>query len=111
VIVGSHPEFPMAVRSECRQEECAEEEDRSQALDPSAGSTTVGSRRTCTFLKVQGVEGSQNPERRRTVHLQAGHVDIDQHFADWRVKGTMFPNFSKSRYAESRLNLSRQIKV
>jgi hypothetical protein len=38
VIAGSHPEFPMAVRSECRQEERAEEEDRSQALDPSTGS-------------------------------------------------------------------------
>jgi hypothetical protein len=49
-----------------------------------------------------------------------GHVGKDRHFADWRVKGTMFdwrvkgtgfPNLSKSRYAKSRLNLSRQIKV
>jgi hypothetical protein len=63
------------------------------------------------FFKVQGVEGSQNPERRRTVHLQAGHVGIDRQFADWRVKGTMFPNLSKSRYLKSRFNLSRQIKV
>ena len=38
VIAASHPEFPMVVRSEYRQEEHAEEEDRSQALDLSAGS-------------------------------------------------------------------------
>jgi hypothetical protein len=38
VIIGSHPEFPMAFKSECRQEECAEEEDRSRELDPSTGS-------------------------------------------------------------------------
>ena len=73
--------------------------------------TIVGSGRTYTFIKVQGVEGSQNPERRRTVHLQAGHMGIDRQFADWRVKGTIFPNLSKSRYLKSRSNLSRQIKV
>jgi hypothetical protein len=38
VITGSHPEFSMAVRYECRQEERAEEEYISQALDPSVGS-------------------------------------------------------------------------
>jgi hypothetical protein len=38
VIVGSHPEFPMTVRSQCRQEERTDMEDRSRALDPSAGS-------------------------------------------------------------------------
>jgi hypothetical protein len=38
VIVGSHPEFPMTVRSQYRQEERADMEDRSQALDLSAGS-------------------------------------------------------------------------
>jgi hypothetical protein len=63
------------------------------------------------FFKVKGVEGSQNPERRRTVHLQAGHVVIDRQFIDWRVKGMMFPNFLKSRYLKARSNLSRQINV
>jgi hypothetical protein len=38
VIIGSHPEFMMTIRSQCRQEECADMEDRSRALDPSAGS-------------------------------------------------------------------------
>jgi hypothetical protein len=38
VIIESRYEFLMVVRYECRQEERAEEEDRSQALDPSAGS-------------------------------------------------------------------------
>jgi hypothetical protein len=39
VIVGSHPEFPtMIVRSQCRQEERVDMEDRSRALEPSAGS-------------------------------------------------------------------------
>jgi hypothetical protein len=37
VIVGSHPEFPMTVRSQYRQEECTDMEDRSRALDPSVG--------------------------------------------------------------------------
>jgi hypothetical protein len=58
------------------------------------------------FFKVQGVEGSQNPERRKTVHIQEGHVGIDRQFVDWRVKGMMFPNLSKSRF-----NLGRQIKI
>jgi hypothetical protein len=57
------------------------------------------------LFKVKGVEGSQNLER-KTIHLQAGHVGIDRHFVDWRVKGIEFPNLSKSRF-----NLSRQIKV
>ena len=35
VIIGSHPEFSMTVRSQCRQEECADMEDRSRALDSS----------------------------------------------------------------------------
>jgi hypothetical protein len=34
VIVASHPEFPMTVKSQCRQEEHADMEDRSRALDP-----------------------------------------------------------------------------
>jgi hypothetical protein len=37
VIVGPHPEFPMTVRSQCRQEERIDMEDRSQVLDPSVG--------------------------------------------------------------------------
>jgi hypothetical protein len=67
---------------------------------------------------VQGVAGltksrkkEDRPSSRRTVHHQAGHVGIDCHFADGRVKGTGFPNLSISRYAKSRFNLSRQIKV
>jgi hypothetical protein len=36
VIVGSHSEFSMTVRSELRLEEHTEEENRSQALDLSA---------------------------------------------------------------------------
>jgi hypothetical protein len=82
VIIGSHPEFSMTVRSQCRQEECVDMEDRSQALDPSAGSDHCWIEENLHVLKVQGVEGSQNPERRRTVHLQVGHVDTDQHFAN-----------------------------
>ena len=31
-----------------------------------------------------------------------GHVGKDCHFADWKVKGTGFPNLSNSRYAKSR---------
>jgi hypothetical protein len=38
VIAGSHPEFPMVIRSECRQEEGTEEENRSQVSDLSVGS-------------------------------------------------------------------------
>jgi hypothetical protein len=38
VIIGSHPEFLMTVRSQCRQEEHTDMEDRSQALDLIAGS-------------------------------------------------------------------------
>jgi hypothetical protein len=38
VIVGFHPEFPMTVRSQCRQEERVDMEDRSRVLDPSTGS-------------------------------------------------------------------------
>jgi hypothetical protein len=38
VIVGSHPEFLMTIRSQYRQEERADMEDRSQALDLSVGS-------------------------------------------------------------------------
>jgi hypothetical protein len=34
----NNSEFPMAVRSQCRQEEHTDMEDRSRALDPSAGS-------------------------------------------------------------------------
>jgi hypothetical protein len=34
----NNSEFPMAVRSQCRQEERADMEDRSRVLDPSAGS-------------------------------------------------------------------------
>ena len=37
VIIGSHPEFPMTVRSQCRQEESTDMEDRSRVLDPSIG--------------------------------------------------------------------------
>jgi hypothetical protein len=36
---------------------------------------------------VQEEAGIQNPERRRTAHIRAGHVDTDQHFVDWKVKG------------------------
>jgi hypothetical protein len=35
MIVGSYPDFSMAVTFECRQKERAEEEDRSQASDMS----------------------------------------------------------------------------
>jgi hypothetical protein len=80
VIIGSHPEFPMTVRSQCRQEE-RRRIDIGHSIQVQ-GPTTDGSRRTCMFFKVQGVEGSKNPERRRTVHLQAGHVGIDRQFAD-----------------------------
>jgi hypothetical protein len=38
VIIGSHPEFPMTVKSQYRQEERADMENRSRALDLSAGS-------------------------------------------------------------------------
>jgi hypothetical protein len=38
VIIGSHPKFPMTVRSQCRQEERIDMENRSQASDLSAGS-------------------------------------------------------------------------
>jgi hypothetical protein len=38
VISGSHPKFPMAVRSEFRQEEHVDMEDRSRVLDLSTGS-------------------------------------------------------------------------
>jgi hypothetical protein len=66
-----------------------------------------------------------NPEilkqtRRRPVKFQnhdkiwtvgsIGHVAKDHHFADWKVKGTGFPNLSNSRYAKSRNNPSRWIK-
>jgi hypothetical protein len=85
-----------------------------QAQDP----IIVGSRRTCTFFKVQGVAGltksrkkEDRPSSRRTVHHQAGHVGIDCHFADERVKGIEFPNLSISRYAKLRFNLSHRIKV
>jgi hypothetical protein len=44
---------------------------------------------------VLGEAGLQNPERRRTIHLRARHVVINQHFADWKVKGRRFSNFSK----------------
>ena len=53
------------------------------------------------FFKVEGEEGLQNPERRRTVHLRVGHVEKYCQFADWKVKGMGFPNFSKSRYEKS----------
>jgi hypothetical protein len=39
------------------------------------------------FFKVLGEAGLQNPESRRIVHLREGHMDIDNHFADWKVKG------------------------
>jgi hypothetical protein len=38
-------------------------------------------------------------------------VEKDHHVADWKVKGTGFPNLSNSRYAKSRNYLSRQIEV
>ena len=41
---------------------------------------------------MQGEAGLQNPERRRTVHLRAGHVVTDHHFANWKVKGRKFSN-------------------
>jgi hypothetical protein len=37
MIIGSHPKVPMTVRSQCRQEERTDMEDRSQALDLSVG--------------------------------------------------------------------------
>jgi hypothetical protein len=43
--------------------------------------------------------------------IQEGYVAKDHPFADWKVKGTGFPNLSNSRYAKSRNNLSRQIEV
>jgi hypothetical protein len=37
MIIGSHPEFSMTIRSQCRQEERVDMEDRFRALDPRAG--------------------------------------------------------------------------
>jgi hypothetical protein len=63
------------------------------------------------FIKVKGETRSQNPERRRTVHLQAGHAVKDHHVADWKVKVTGFSNLLRLQYAKSRFHPSRQIKV
>jgi len=69
--------------------------------------TIVGSRRTCTFFKVKGEVGLKNPESKRTIHLQAGHVVTDQHFTDWKVKGRRCSNPSNSRYERLRNDLGR----
>jgi hypothetical protein len=49
MIVGSHLEFPMTIRSELRLEEHTEEENRSQASDLSAREPS--SRRMSTIFK------------------------------------------------------------
>jgi hypothetical protein len=73
----THPEFPMAVRSELRQEECAEEENRSQASDLSVKTNCHWIHKKEHDLYMQDEAGLQNPESRRTIHLQEGHVASD----------------------------------
>jgi hypothetical protein len=48
----------------------------------------------------------QNHDKIETIG-SIGHVVKDHHFTDWRVKGTGFPNLSKSRYVKSQNNLNR----
>jgi hypothetical protein len=44
------------------------------------------------IFKVQHEVGLQSPENRKTIHQQAGHVAIVQHFTNWKFKGRKLSN-------------------
>jgi hypothetical protein len=74
MIIGSHSEFSMTIRSRYRYKECTKEENKSQTLDLS-----VKTDRHYIHKKEQGIymedEASiQNPESMRIFHLQEGHM-------------------------------------